>query len=74
MAEKWYFVENGKRPNEKIIATYTPKGNIHTVASAFPDKAGYIYSTYPVSYNSHKTIDKPGKLSIHEIDFRGYKK
>lgn len=71
---KWYFVENGKRPGERIIAKYHPDGTIHTVASAFLDRDGYIFKIYPVRYGTHYTIKEPGMLSIHEVDSRGFKR
>ena len=71
---KWYFVENGKRPNERIIAKYHPDGTIHTVASAFLDRDGYIYKIYPVRYGIYSTIKKASILSIREVDQRGFKR
>lgn len=73
MPTQWYFVENGKRPGERIIAKYHPDGTIHTVASAFPDKYGYIYKIYPVKYGIYSSIKNSGVISIREIDMRGFK-
>ncbi len=70
---KWYFVENGTRPNERIVATYTPEGRIHTVASAYLNRDGYIYKLYPVSYGGHLTINEVEYCSVYEIDPRSYK-
>ena len=70
---KWYFVENGKRPGERIIAKYHPDGTIHTVASAYLDKDGYLYKIYPVRYGIYSTIKKSAVLSVHEVDPRGFK-
>lgn len=74
MPTQWYFVENGKRPGERIIATYNKNGKIHKVAAAFLDKYGYIYNVYPVSYKGYATIKKRGVLSIREVELQGYKK
>ena len=72
--EKWFFVENGTRPGEKIIAKYHPDGTIHTVAAAFISPRGYIYKIYPVRYKTNYTIKKATTISIHDVDLRGFKR
>ena len=73
MSEKWYVIDKGSRQGEKIVARYNDDGSVHTVASAFLSRDGWMYRLYPVSYRYMYSIRSPLKVSIYNVVEQGDK-
>ena len=66
----WYFLAEGTRPGEKIVAQRNSGGLILHVAAAFLNPQNpYSYNLYPVSYKGIKSIDKKQSISIYDLKY-----
>ena len=70
--KKWYYLDEGKRPGEKIVVSYIPSGLIDKVASMYYDARRGTCKLYPVHYKGFCTIDKPTEIS--EYDYIPFKR
>ena len=68
--DNWYFLAEGTRPGEKIVAQRNSGGLILHVAAAFLNpQNSYLYNLYPVSYKGIKSIDKKQTISIYSLKY-----
>lgn len=72
MNKKWYYLDEGTRPGEKIVACYIESGLTNKVASMFYDARRGTCRLYPVRYKGLDTIEKPTEIS--EYDYIPYKR
>lgn len=69
---KWYYLDEGNRPGEKIVVSYIESGLINKVASMFYDARRGTCRLYPTRYKGFDSIDKPFEIS--EFDYIPYKR